>query len=53
MLYEKMIAEKLGVSAEIARRIMDRMSIGGFRFSSASEESILEEASFLYDFKFY
>lgn len=53
MLYEKMISESLGVSAEVARKIMDRMSLGGFKFSSASEEQILEEAGFLKKFSLY
>ena len=50
MLYKKMIANYLNVSYDVAESIMNRMSIGGFRFNSASEEAILEEASFLYKY---
>lgn len=47
MLYIKMICEELNVSEEVARKIMDKMSIAGFRFSSSPKETIIEEATFL------
>lgn len=50
MLYQKLIAESLNTDMEYAQRIMDKMSIGGFRFSSASEEAILEEALFIHTY---
>jgi len=50
MYYKNMIADALNINIEVAESIMNRMSVGGFRFSSSSEESILEEASFLYKY---
>lgn len=47
MFYKKMICEELSVSIDVAEKIMNKMSIGGFRFSSSSKEAIIEEATFL------
>jgi len=47
MLYKKLICEELNVNADIAEKIMNKMSLGGFRFSSASKEAIIEEATFI------
>jgi len=42
-----MISEELNVNQEVAQKIMDKMSIAGFHFSSSSKETIIEEAKFL------
>lgn len=47
MFYIKMISEELKISENVARKIMDKMSIAGFRFSNSSKETIIEEATFL------
>lgn len=47
MFYKKMICEELDVNIDIAEKIMNKMSIGGFRFSSSSKETIIEEATFI------
>lgn len=47
MLYQKMIAENLGIEMTAAEKIMEKMCIAGFRFSSSSEETIISEAKFL------
>lgn len=47
MIYMKLIAEELNVSKEVAEIIMNKMSLGGFHFSTSSRETILEEARFI------
>jgi len=47
MFYKKMICEELNVDMNVAEKIMNKMSIAGFRFSSSSKEAIIEEATFL------
>jgi predicted nucleic acid-binding protein len=42
-----MICEALAVDMSVAEKIMNKMSIAGFRFSVSSEEEILSEAKFI------
>lgn len=50
MLYIAYIMKTFNVSEETAQQVMDKMSIAGFRFSSASYEEIKEEASWTLHF---
>ena len=50
MLYEKMIMAEFNVDAEIARQVVDWMSFGGFKFSSASKAQIIAEAHYAINF---
>jgi hypothetical protein len=47
MFYKKLICEALNVDMNVAEKIMNKMSIAGFHFSSSSKEAILEEATFI------